>query len=183
MYVDWKHFQSRYFFKGGTTDKALQEWAKSDKEWVYNDLIKPHLVKTSNEANENMNKYKESREVAFFFEDLTIKRLINSKKIGECDFIGNAVDNSSPYVTGWMYPYDSMLAPLIDFFLLELHEQGIIDRIKHQKFSSVENCEGNEFTPVNFGFLEAIFILLGIGILLAILLAIIERFANVQIEY
>ena len=76
---------------------------------------------------------------------------------------------------GYMYPFDSMLQPLFDRYMMTLNERGQIDEIFKKYMPKVPNCELNSnFQPVNFGFVQILFIFVCIGIFSGSVLLLFE---------
>ena len=66
---------------------------------------------------------------------------------------------------GYIYTVDSMLQPLFDKHMMVLNERGQIDELIKRYWPKVPNCDLNsDFQPVNFGFVQILFVFLGIGI-------------------
>ena len=130
-----------------------------------------------------MQDLKNEPNVAFLMEEVAVQGYIKDKLIGICDYIATIADGES-LTLGWMYPKNSILTPLIDNFMLKMHEEGISHRIKSEKLSNLDfDCSTKEFVTVNFQFVLIIFIFLGLGIFLAIILVILEKLAKFQIIY
>ena len=76
---------------------------------------------------------------------------------------------------GWMYPKNSMLQPLFDQYMKQLHEHGILSKIFHTKEKS---CPTDPTIQISFDFVKILFLILCIGILMALLTLCAEFFVS-----
>ena len=58
---------------------------------------------------------------------------------------------------GWFYPYDSILQPLFDKYMLELFENGVFNRIVDTIHEKQPDCPAETVPKVNFSFVIIIF--------------------------
>ena len=76
---------------------------------------------------------------------------------------------------GWLYPYDSILQPLFDHYLLELSETGLFDKIMNTIVEKKQDCPAETIIEVNFLFVNVIFYILVIGVCLALIIFFFEK--------
>ena len=77
---------------------------------------------------------------------------------------------------GWMYPYQSILQPIFDKYLIEIMEAGIFDRVVEKYQPNQPVCEKNEIVPINIDCVAILFVILSIGIILSLFFHILENF-------
>ena len=76
--------------------------------------------------------------------------------------------------SGWFYPYDSILQPLLDRYLLSLFESGVFKRIMETDSKDLE-CLVKPIVLVDLPFVLVIFCILLGGVILSILTYLFER--------
>ena len=81
-----------------------------------------------------------------------------------------------PSTVGWFYPYDSILQPIFDRYLLELFESGVYERIKNTKMDIQQTaCQIEPVVEVGFPFVMVIFFILIGGVSLSLLIFVLEK--------
>ena len=75
---------------------------------------------------------------------------------------------------GWMYPYDSMLQPLFDRYMLEIFQSGISRRIFDPYNPESQECKEEGINPVNLNFVAIVFFILILGIVFSAFLLLLE---------
>ena len=95
-----------------------------------------------------------------------------------CDLRYTQLDEvKSNIKTGWLYPKNSMLRPIIDGFLIDLHRLGIQSKLEANYWEATDDEESkcvSDFHSVGMRIMIVLFKLLSIGIGLATLTFIIE---------
>ena len=76
---------------------------------------------------------------------------------------------------GWFYPYDSILQPLFDKYLLSLFESGVFKRIMETHDSKKLECPVKPIVLVDLPFVLGIFCILVGGVILSMLTFLLER--------
>ena len=76
---------------------------------------------------------------------------------------------------GWFYPYDSILQPLFDKYLLSLFESGVFKRIMKTHDSKKLECPVKPIVLVDLPFVLGIFCILVGGVILSMLTFLLER--------
>lgn len=69
---------------------------------------------------------------------------------------------------GWFFPNNSMLLPLFDNLWSYIHETGSIDRAIVKYAGAPPNCPSKGVVDVNFEFVLILFVILLVGVGLAI---------------
>ena len=80
------------------------------------------------------------------------------------------------WTIGWLYPYDSILQPIFDKYLLELSETGLFDKIMSTVIEKKQECLDDPVIEVDFRFVNVIFYLLITGVCLALIIFILESY-------
>ena len=81
-------------------------------------------------------------------------------------------------VVGWLYPKNSMLAPIVDKFLFDVTQRGIEEKIRRQYFQPRDlRCDAS-FRPIGFTMVVLLFHLLASGIVFGILVLMLEKLRN-----
>ena len=95
-----------------------------------------------------------------------------------CDYMTTPLPESEfPLSTiGWLYPYDSILQPIFDKYLLELSESGLLNKIMSTVIEKKQDCQEKTVIEVDFQFVNVIFYLLITGVCLALIIFILERY-------
>ena len=104
---------------------------------------------------------------------------IFSDNVSYCDFLEVTFESTfdiPPMPQGWIYPINSMLQPIFDQFMVEVLKTGVYDRIKTNLRPPNPTCQSNGMGPIDINFVAILFILLAIGVIIAILLFILEKF-------
>ena len=76
---------------------------------------------------------------------------------------------------GWFYPYDSILQPLFDEYLLSLFENGVFKKIMETHDSKKLECPVKPIVLVDLPFVLVIFCILFSGVILSMLTFLLER--------
>ena len=76
--------------------------------------------------------------------------------------------------SGWFYPYDSILQPLLDRYLLSLFESGVFKRIMETDSKDLE-CPVKPIVLVDLPFVAGIFCILLGGVILSMLTFLLEK--------
>ena len=76
--------------------------------------------------------------------------------------------------SGWFYPYDSILQPLLDRYLLSLFESGVFKRIMKTDAKDLE-CPVKPIVLVDLPFVLVTFCILLGGVILSMLIHLFER--------
>ena len=80
-----------------------------------------------------------------------------------------------PVPMGWMYPKNSFLQDLFDSYMLELYQSGVIRKIENS-FALKNLCnEETGFTQMGFDYVRIFFVLLSIGLFLALVIGLYEN--------
>ena len=104
---------------------------------------------------------------------------IFADNISYCDFLEVTFESTydiPPMMQGWIYPINSMLQPIFDQFMVEVLKTGVFDRIKTNIRPPNPTCQSDGMVPIDINFVAILFILLAIGVIIAILLFILEKF-------
>ena len=88
----------------------------------------------------------------------------------------NATNDMPSMRQGWIYPINSMLQPIFDQFMAEVLITGVFDRINTNLRPAHPTCQADGMVPIDINFVAILFILLAIGVIIAILLFILEKF-------
>ena len=75
---------------------------------------------------------------------------------------------------GWFYPYDSILQPMFDRYLLSLFESGVFKRIMETDSKDLE-CPVKPIVLVDLPFVLVVFCILLSGVILSMLTFLLER--------
>ena len=76
---------------------------------------------------------------------------------------------------GWFYPYDSILQPIFDRYMLEIFESGVYERIMDTKIGMKKTaCQNEPVVKVDFPFVMAIFCILLGGVSISLLILVLE---------
>ena len=74
-----------------------------------------------------------------------------------------------------MYPKNSLLQELFDKYMLELYQTGVIQKIENS-FPLSKMCLDEEgFTQMEFDYVRIFFVLLSIGLFLALVIGLYEN--------
>ena len=96
-----------------------------------------------------------------------------------CDFLIVPLKDYKPQTNGWMYPKNSLLQKLFDKYMLELYQTGVIRKME-KSFSPSKMCdEETGFIGMEFDFVSLFFVLLLIGLLLAIVICLYEKIKSI----
>ena len=76
---------------------------------------------------------------------------------------------------GWFYPYDSILQPLFDKYLLELFETGVFNKVLNNFHTRKLDCPVEDYAKVELSFIIVIFYAFLGGVLLSLLTFLFER--------
>ena len=80
-----------------------------------------------------------------------------------------------PVTIGWMYPKNSLLQELFDRYMLELYQTGVIQKIENS-FALSKMCDEEAgFTQMGFDYVRLFFVLLSIGLVLAMVIGLYEK--------
>ncbi|MGB2153759.1 MAG: hypothetical protein ACPHVX_07415, partial [Flavobacteriaceae bacterium] len=127
------------------------------------------IFKGSGVANEGI--FSESK---FFYSRL------NKSGFDQCeaDFFYASDVPKIPY--GYMYPFDSMLQPLFDKFMIDLITYGLVDEIlSSYGNSNPASCtQISNFQSVNFEFVQVLFYFLSGGVILGLIILIFELYSK-----
>ena len=95
-----------------------------------------------------------------------------------CDFLIVPLRDFKPVPSGWMYPKNSLLQELFDKYMLELSQAGVIHRIENTfSLSNSKMCDEDiGFMQMGFDYVRLFFVLLAIGLFLALVIGIYEKF-------
>ena len=77
-----------------------------------------------------------------------------------------------------MYPKNSILQPMFDNFKLKLYQSGVMEKLKQIYFPKPICDAGQVYDQVNFEFARVFFIILAIGVVMAIISGILEFMYN-----
>ena len=118
----------------------------------------------------------ESNSIGVAVKDSYFLRMIEKFELDYCDFQTQIMQDIPTLKDGWMFPYDSMLQPLFQKYMLQLYQDGIINRIENDNKVQVPKCnEGNNSMAINFGFVQILFYVLAFGTILSICLLFLEK--------
>ena len=94
-----------------------------------------------------------------------------------CDFLIVPLKDYKPQTNGWMYPKNSLLQELFDKYMLELSQTGVIHRIENTfSLSNSKMCDEDAgFMQMGFDYVRLFFVLLAIGLFLALVIGIYEK--------
>ena len=82
-----------------------------------------------------------------------------------------------------MFPFNSMLQPIFDQYMLELYQSGVIDRILQFYEPKLETCEMEEIHSVDINFVILAFKIILFGIILSLLFVAMEKCEIRVLEY
>ena len=105
--------------------------------------------------------------------------IIFPDNVSYCDFLAVRFESTydmPPMRQGWIYPTNSMLQPIFDQFMAEVLITGVFDRINTNLRPAHPTCQADGMVPIDINFVAILFILLAIGVIIAILLFILENF-------
>ena len=92
-----------------------------------------------------------------------------------CNFLIVPLKDFKPVPMGWMYPKNSFLQDLFDSYMLELYQSGVIRKIENS-FALKNLCnEETGFTQMGFDYVRIFFVLLSIGLFLALVIGLYEN--------
>ena len=98
--------------------------------------------------------------------------------LSRCDYLQTYLPTSDfpSHAIGWLYPYDSILQPLFDKYLLELLQSGIFNKLS-DSYHNVNHldCPTEPYAKVEFSFIIVILIIFLIGVLLSLVILCLER--------
>ena len=103
------------------------------------------------------------------------KLLITVKNLSNCDYMQTSMPDFPLSSVGWFYPYDSILQPMFDKYMLELFENGVFDRIVDTILTKQPDCPAETVPKVNFSFVTIIFFILFGGAILSFLILLLEK--------
>ena len=98
-------------------------------------------------------------------------------KVSPCEFVKVPLlpnIDIPPSRVGWMYPYNSMLQPIFDIYMLEIFQSGISRRIFDPYNPESQECKGEGINPVNLNFVSIVFFILILGIVCSAFLLLLE---------
>ena len=76
----------------------------------------------------------------------------------------------------WMFPFHSMLQPIFDQYMFEISEAGLVDRIQQFYRPMLPTCSAEKYNEVDFNFVLVVFGMLGVGVVLAVIVFVLELF-------
>ena len=101
--------------------------------------------------------------------------LYYSGEVNLCDFLIVPLKDFKPVTIGWMYPKNSLLQELFDKYMLELYQTGVFWRIE-KSFTVSKMCDVEiGFTQMGFDYVRLFFVLLSVGLFLAIVIGLYEK--------
>ena len=89
------------------------------------------------------------------------------------------IKDFKPVSTGWMYPKNSLLQELFDKYMLKLYQTGVIKGIENSISPSTICDEETGFIRMGFGYVSLFFVILSIGLFLAILIGLYEKIKSI----
>ena len=92
-----------------------------------------------------------------------------------CDFLIVPLKDFKPVPIGWMYPKNSLLQELFDKYMLELYQTGVFWRIENSVSLSKMCDEEAGFTQLGIDYVRLFFVLLSIGLFLAMVIGLYEK--------
>ena len=130
----------------------------------------------------------ERRDIVLFYQMYlvgpTVQKAHQSDPLKLCELKSNQLKEvKSKTKSGWLYPKNSMLQPIFDEFMIDLHRFGIQPRLEEKYWETIDQikCE-SEYEPVGMKIMIVLFELLCIGIGLATLTFIIEILAALKVK-
>ena len=92
-----------------------------------------------------------------------------------CDFLTVPLKDYKPVTIGWYYPKNSLLQELFDKYMLKLYQTGVLWKIENS-YSLIKKCdEETGFTQMGFDYVRLFFVLLSIGLFLAMVIGLYEK--------
>ena len=92
-----------------------------------------------------------------------------------CDLLTVPLNDFKPVTIGWIYPKNSLLQELFDKYMLELYQTGVIQKIENS-FAMSKMCDDEAgFTQMGFDYVRLFFVLLSIGLVLAMVIGLYEK--------
>ena len=76
---------------------------------------------------------------------------------------------------GWFYPYNSILQPLFDKYLLELFETGVFNKLLEDFNDKNLDCPAESYVKVELSFVIVIFCIFLGGVILSVVIFLFER--------
>ena len=77
---------------------------------------------------------------------------------------------------GWLFPRHSILKLLFDKFILRKRELGVIQKLYDDQYKHKTECTDEPFNSIDFQTVTLLFVLLAIGIILAIIAFAVEKY-------
>ena len=96
-------------------------------------------------------------------------------KLSNCDYMQTSISDFPTSTVGWFYPYDSILQPIFDKYMLELFENGVFDKIEDTILAKQPNCPAETVPKVNFSFVTIIFFILFCGAMFSLMILLLEK--------
>ena len=111
---------------------------------------------------------------------VNLKTLKADRRNVLCEIKTQIVEDIPKMRNGHMFPYNSMLQPLFDRYMLSLFQDGILKRI-NTAYSSLDdsvNCNDQQNFQVAFGYVQVLFVILGIGGISSIFVLVAEHISS-----
>ena len=77
---------------------------------------------------------------------------------------------------GWLFPRHSILKLLFDKFILRKREHGVIQKLYDDQYKHKTECTDEPFNSIDFQTVTLLFVLLAVGIILAIIAFAVEKY-------
>ena len=104
------------------------------------------------------------------------QKIINRDDLDHCVFGMHTLTEFPNYPIGWLFPKNSILKPLFDWFYMRKREHGMIQKLHDEQYNYKKDCATEPFNSVDFQTVTLLFVLLSVGVLLAIILFIAEKY-------
>ena len=103
--------------------------------------------------------------------------LFVTDNLSRCDYMQTYLPKSEfpSLPNGWFYPYDSILQPLFDKYLLELFETGVFNKVLNNFHTKKLDCPVEDYAKVELSFIIVIFYAFLGGVFLSLLTFLFER--------
>ena len=165
-------------YGGGLYLSFAKNWMKDDskKQSAFEKSIAPYTYPDLTDIGEHLQDLidRPDPNFSFLIDDFWIQHAIamSEGNLKICQFTKSRAIDFPVISAGWMYPRNSLLKPIFDSFIHEIHEKGIYRRIVE---NPTQTCDENSFISVSLEFVFTLFIILFFGIFVSICLALLEK--------
>ena len=93
-----------------------------------------------------------------------------------CVFGMHTLPELPKHSLGWLFPRNSILKPLFGWFYNQKREHGIIQKLYVDQYKYKTECTDEPFNSIDFQTVTLLFVLLSVGVILAIISFAAEKY-------